>query len=261
MKRFTQLAAIVAVALGSAANASAWSVSIQDNYIGAAASSPIWEQADSINTGGNFDISSMNVSVQNGVLTVDIFSGYFANVGANGTQNGDLFISTNGWSPSGQAPYLFDNGANGEQWEFALVMDNRNGGVGSSGVASLYQIPSNGAIRDSDFFYANTGIDYRSGQEVQLNTTGLGALAQGAWSITDLAGSNDVLTFSIALSSLGITGNANLGFRSHQRCFFSGWEALARFAAGARRKSNDQIKSEKKAGHAPLFLFTASERS
>jgi hypothetical protein len=156
-----------------------FSYTITDNYWGADAHG----RGDVIGDPALFDVSRMDVNFNNGTLTVDIYSRYFDNIGAYGTQLGDLFISNNGWNPYGTAPYPLDNASNGEKWEYALVLNDH---LGASGSLNLYAIGSGTIVMSYGPLYSI----YRNGQEVQFNPTG-SSLATVTWAINGLGTSSD----------------------------------------------------------------------
>jgi hypothetical protein len=137
---------------------------ILDNYIGADPTSDSYDGKDRIGNAEWFEISKMDIDFTDDGIVVDIYTTYLDNIGKFGTELGDLFISTNGWSPYGSAPYVDDNAVNGEVWEYALVMDDHTPDT-LSGDANLYAITDSAQIKLS---YAPPGYIYRAGQEVQL---------------------------------------------------------------------------------------------
>jgi len=168
---------------------------IIDNYWGANDHG----YGDIVGSSAYFDISKMEVNYNGGILTVDIYSRYFDNIGIYSTSLGDLFISTNGWNPYGTPPYLLDNASNGESWEYVLVLDNHNA---TSGNLNLYKISDGGTIILS---YAPSGYIRRDGQEVLFNPTG-NSIATGIWAIYGLATSSDTddyLRFMISNTNWG----------------------------------------------------------
>jgi hypothetical protein len=187
-------------------SAGAQAITIQDNYIG----SDSHGLGDIIGVAAYFDVNRMEVDFQNGTLTVDIYSRYFNNIGQYNTQLGDLFISTNGWQPSGSAPYAGDNASNGG-WELALVLDSHSA---DSGTLSLYTV--NPANIVSSFA---PGYIFRNGQEVQYNPAGQEALTSGLWSISGLdtlGDSDDYLRLQVTYGDWGVT--EALGFHWGMTC-------------------------------------------
>jgi hypothetical protein len=152
------------------------SVFIDDVYIGGTASNSSYS-GDII--GDGFNTKSMTVEyTSGGLLRIDIESDYVNNIGKLGTQLGDVFISTDGWTPYGTAPYMQDNMNTGEDWEFALVLDDH---LGSSGSIWLYTVEDTSDIITSDVIHAGTSYAHRKYQEVHLDYSGLTALATGTW--------------------------------------------------------------------------------
>ena len=178
---------------------------INDTYIG----SNDHGYGDVIGDPTLFDVSGMNVTYSGGTLTVDVYSRYFNNIGAYSTQLGDLFISTNGWNPYGSVPYLSDNAANGQKWQYAAVLDNRSA---ISGTLALYST-ANGTIVNSS---APAGYIWRDGQEVQFSPSGE-ALAIGEWSILGLdtaVDTDDILRLIITYG----WENTDFGFHWAMSC-------------------------------------------
>lgn len=133
-------------------------------------------------------------------MYVDIYSQYLDDIGEYGTELTDLFISDDGWNPYGSEPYSGDDSSNGEQWEYALVMDNHNPGSSTSGTLSLYKITDRSQIILS---HDNPGYIFRNGQEVQLDTSASGlpsSIATGTWLIdrgSSASDSDDFLRFKV----------------------------------------------------------------
>lgn len=194
--------AVAVLAFSSQAQA----VTLLDLYIGG-----VSDGTDSIGE-EQFDITSAQVDKVGADLIVMFFSQYFsaANYGALDTTIGDLFISTNGWHPFGPAPYLDDTASNGEDWEYALVIENRPSSFSStSGQLNLYSVnPGNIILSD----VTDLGLN-RPNQEVYYNGAGQSALATGTWTLAP-----GVFTFQIALSALGISDINDLGFHFTQTC-------------------------------------------
>ena len=157
-----------------------------------------------------FDISKMMVTYESGQLKyVDIYSRYFNDIGVLGSELGDLFISTDGWNPWGTEPYKDDKYDNGEDWEYALVLDEHADKTKTKGDFDLYQ------ITDSDIYLSNhfkkpNWAYYREEQEVRVNTSSLTPLAtDGEWTL-NFQGSGDLddyIRFDLSkLSSFSFTG-------------------------------------------------------
>ncbi len=161
--------------------ASAASLTLNDNYIGKGD----YKDLDRDVVGNNkFNIFSLDMTWDNDSLAIDIFTNYNGTNGTNGnnmygTEMGDFFISTNGYSPNGSTPYLEDDFSNGEKWEYAFVFDNHDiygAGKVAGGDFSLYKLTSG-----NDAYYANeifTSTEFHSptntirhNQEVRVDTT------------------------------------------------------------------------------------------
>jgi hypothetical protein len=93
-------------------------------------------------------------------MTVAIYSSFFDKVDSSTIKNektnmGDLFISTSGWDPNGDAPnYSTDTmTTTGTEWNYAVVLDHHGqtagDGFATSGSASLYEIQGNGSVQAS----------------------------------------------------------------------------------------------------------------
>lgn len=153
-----------------------------------------------------YGIDRMEVTFDSGFMNVKIYTPFYAGIDAYGTTYGDLFISTNGWSPYGNASdmYKYDNASNGEVWEY--VFDTSEG--------KLY-----GGFLNNDSFTLSQnappesltpGTQYivRDGQEVWYDYGG--TLYEGAGSFSDEF-KGIFLEYSISLASLGsITGDIGL---------------------------------------------------
>ncbi|OQX02860.1 MAG: hypothetical protein BWK80_57010 [Desulfobacteraceae bacterium IS3] len=146
---------------------------IQDKYIGGSLDkvNDIYEHngGDVISGAGSenlFDIDWMDIYYLDNYLKVDIHTDYVG--GTLGTNYGDLFISSDGWNPFGDSPYLQDTMANGEKWEYAFDVSSGN----------LYDITNaQGSILKSDDVM--TSGQYRNGQEVLINNAGLTSIGTG----------------------------------------------------------------------------------
>ncbi len=121
------------------------SMTINDGYHGGSDWTPyggtIVAEPDLIGSAANYDTSHMDVTIEPGFVRVDIYSRWFDNIGYEDNEIGDFFISTDDWTPFGSAAdsYNTDVPANGEDWEYALVFDTRDGSA-TSGSLSLYSV-------------------------------------------------------------------------------------------------------------------------
>ncbi len=202
---------LLLLSIGGMANAE----TIMDNYVGGTPTNNYGKTKDVVGDEKFFGITKMEVSVKEKILTVDIFTNYVNYIGKYETALGDLFISTNGWEPFGNPKYYDDDYSNGEQWEYALVMNKRPSSSTKenvSGTASLYRITDPKKIVLSS---APAGYTYRKGQEVQFNASGLASISSGNWWI-DRTGTDDFLRFQIGLAGLGPIDD--LGFHWGMTC-------------------------------------------
>jgi hypothetical protein len=199
----------------------AGAVPVLDNYVGAAPTHPAYAGLDVIGAIDEFDIEKVDVTLTADTLSLSIFSSYFDNVGALMTELGDVFLSPNQWNPFGPAPYVNDSASNGESWEYALVLDDHGEAfssdsagydmTGQSGDVSLFSVADSAGIVLSDHV-SGPGYIYRGDQEVQLDTTGATALANGTWSIIDKPGIYDELNLMISLIGTPLANLDSLGF-------------------------------------------------
>jgi hypothetical protein len=128
MKRLTIYLLLSVFWITGAVHASTWK--INDEYIGGKYydSDYVKKKGDviAINT-REFDIQWMEVSIEtNGDVNVQINTKY--KDGTRDTTYGDLFVSTDGWNPSGGigSGYLTDTYITGESWEYALNSTSGN---------------------------------------------------------------------------------------------------------------------------------------
>ncbi len=149
-----------------AVHASTWT--IQDNYIGGTILESTYDEgwvhddgdvialSDEVNY---FNIEFMTVAIStNGNVTVEIQTDY--SDGRRGTNYGDLFVSTDGWSPYGDvnSGYPDDEFGLGETWEYALNTSSSN----------IYSANRDNIQQSNDVMTAPTH-HYRNNQEVLYN--------------------------------------------------------------------------------------------
>jgi len=202
MKRFSTILLLSLLSVLFVINPSyAYNWSIEDNYIGA----DDHGYGDVIGDPNKFDISGMDIDITGDVMTVDIYTNYVNNIGAYGTDLGDLFISTNGWNPYGDASdkYKYDDFSNGEVWEY--VFDVSEGNLYDIGAAQDNILTSDEAFRR---------YTYRNGQEVLVDSAGLTPIATGNVLITDEYLS---LSFNIGDMDMDLT-EFGLGFHWAMTC-------------------------------------------
>jgi hypothetical protein len=202
MKRFSTILLLSLLSVLCIISSSyAYNWSIEDHYIGGNDHG----YGDIIGDANKFDVSGMDIDITGDLMTVDISTNYVNNIGAYGTDLGDLFISTNGWNPHGYASdkYKDDNHSNGEVWEYVFDVSEGN----------LYDIRSDqDNILTSDEAFGR--YTYRNGQEVLVDSTGLTAIASGDVSITD---DSLVLSFNIETMDMDLT-EFGLGFHWAMTC-------------------------------------------
>lgn len=193
---------------------SASAIVINDDYWGGDPTGGLAD-ADVIGAFDAYDIDRLTVALSGGNLVVTVYSQFFDNVGRNGIELGDLFISTDGWNPFGAAPFVDDTVNNGEGWELAAVLDDHGEGLagptdytGQSGNLNVYTvIPANIELS------ALPGSNHRANQEVQYNPGAQQALAAGTWEINE-AGVYDELVMTIPVGIFP----TSLGFHWTMTC-------------------------------------------
>ncbi len=196
------------LSLGTIAHSA--SVTINDMYNGGSDwtpyGGPIVAEPDLIGSASSYEVSRMDVTIETSFVRVDIYSRWFDNIGVDDTEIGDFFISTDDWTPFGSAAdrYNTDVAANGEDWEYALVFDTRDGST-TSGSLSLYSVDA--PIITAGPAYTPTG--YRLGQEILYDTSGDTAESgfRGGWRIFGLGTADDqddYMTLFFDNSSLGL---------------------------------------------------------
>lgn len=178
------LVIISCLLVAGAVSASSWT--LMDNYIG----NGDFKSRDRIGN-KNYEIYSLSLNHTGNLVEIDIFTRYNGFGGRNlqGTEMGDFFISTGGYSPFGPAPYMEDNYSNGEKWEYAFVFDNHDihGKKSvSNGYFSLYKIDPDEyvsqIITSNEFHRRTNGI--RKNQEVRLDVSEIDALVTGGtWDV------------------------------------------------------------------------------
>jgi hypothetical protein len=213
MKRLFIILTLIIFWISGSVHASTWT--IQDNYIGG----NILEKTDKkgwVHKAGDvialskeiniFNIDWMTVSITtDGDVTVGIQTGYID--GTRGTTYGDLFVSTDGWSPFGVAGsgYTDDVSGSGESWEYAL---NTTSGL-------IYSVDSNNILVSNDVMTADAH-HYRNDQEVLYNP-GTGEADVGTFAFSH-AGS--LISYAFNLSAFGLSweDELDLGFHWTMTC-------------------------------------------
>ena len=205
MARKTLILLLVVALFGWAGNAMALSITIDDHYIGAAPTSSSYYGKDIIGDYNKFEISKAVVTKSDTQLTVDVYTTYlYDDIGYLGTALGDLFLSSDLYTPWN--PSRDDQESNGEDWEYALVLDDHSPDIDSvtSGNITLYDVSGGSIVLSS---VSNSNYIYRAGQEVQFQAgSGQQALGTGTWEILGLGTTDDTddyLRFQIDLTGFG----------------------------------------------------------
>ncbi len=213
--------------LGQAAVATPFDIA--DTYFGA----DDHGHGDVIGSDAFFDIQGANVSRTGNILTIDIFTSFFTDMGSgqtglgscpcatfsgNGIGAGDLFLADS-WDPHGTGPeYLADNSANGTEWDYGFSLDNR---WSTGGTGAWYSL---GGAANSDIILSDAFINcctYRNGQEIAVDTghAGVSELigAGNTWTVDtvaqmvtfqfDVTGTSPATSESVALHWAMTCGN------------------------------------------------------
>ncbi len=151
----------------------------------------------------SYEVYNMDVAISGGYLNVRVNTNFDESTDVYGVEFGDLFISNNGWTPYGTAPYLSDNALTGETWEFVFDTDRE----------MLYG--DEFSILQSDDIPAISGYTFRNGQEVQRDTGGI-ALAGSSVDLSQV-GTGGYLEYNILLSSLGVI-SGDIGLKWGMTC-------------------------------------------
>lgn len=161
--------------------------------------------------GSFFDIAKLQVTVAGSALSVKVYTNFKeGDPRSYGFGYGDLFISTDGWRPYGNAgdQYRYDNATNGENWEF--VFDTSEGQL-YAGAFTVLQ---------SDHLVPS-GYVYRNGQEVMRGSGGLlvGARPAVLYASESYLGTNiNTLEYRMSLNDLGADAGDTLGFKWGMYC-------------------------------------------
>jgi hypothetical protein len=192
-------------------------IKIQDDYVGGNLDKvdDKYEHngGDVISSAGSenkFDIDWMDVYFLDNYLRVDIRTDYVS--GTSSTTYGDLFISTDGWNPAGNEPYVNDTMLNGEKWEYAFdVSEGR-----------LYDITdAQGSIVSSDAAMKAAGVmhnQYRHDQEVLINPDGLTTIGSGTAQKVGGYYSMIVDVSGVNVDFASLMGTSKLGFHWAMTC-------------------------------------------
>lgn len=210
MKHLFILLTLISVWMTASVQASTWK--IDDEYIGGDyfESKYVKKDGDVIAiTASEFDIQWMKVSIKtSGDVTVRIKTKY--QDGTRDTTYGDLFVSTDGWSPHGEigSGYRTDKYGTGESWEYALSTTSGN----------IYSVdPANIWLSNQEFADPHYHDDwYRHFQEVLYKPESEEAPA-GTFAFSH---AGNLISYAFNLSDFGLTweDELNLGFHWAMTC-------------------------------------------
>jgi hypothetical protein len=173
-----------------------------------------------------FQVFGMDASYTSSSLTVLIYTNYIKYLtdgNSHKTRLGDLFLSTNGYS-LGSVDDRDDTYLTGEQWEYALVMDNDaydTDGQHTSGNLSLFKVDSASDILLAENATADGVTVFRWGQETEYNTNGNTALAayMGTWAfLYDTLGIAIGIEYTLSGDWLSLMTSDVLGLRWTMTC-------------------------------------------
>ena len=202
------LAAVLVLGLLSAANASA--LVIEDNYTGGY--DPIvfptyGVSRDVIGSKSVYQVYSMDVTTAGSIMSVTINTDFIASnpLNTGGFQAGDLFISSDGWTPYGTGKYDEDDHFNGTTWEYAF----------DTSAGNLVAIND-----ESDFDLVEAGECCRIGQEVLVNGgTDTGAAISFSGPVASNSGIWDYeYTYSFDYTVLGLGPDDVIGLHWAETC-------------------------------------------
>jgi hypothetical protein len=209
---------------GASAFAAPVTTTIADTFVGGQDNNS--PARDIIGNPESFNIEGMDVTIDRatGTLQVKIATEWldetlngvfsFGDGSEYDVRSGDLFISTNGWSPFGAAPYDLDDASNGEAWEY--VFDTTEGKIyGGAFTTSLSQNEMTGPLIDPSGDNA-----YRDNQETRRSGGGTETGTGSASSVLSGDGSIAYFTYNLTLAALGLDPNGpiNLGFHWTMTC-------------------------------------------
>ncbi len=211
----------VAAFILSAGVGSAHAYSLDDTYSGG----DDHGYGDVIGHKSKFDVHGLDVSVSGSLVTVDISTNFWNDIGVysglthngNGIGVGDLMLSSS-WDPSGSASdgYKAGDSATGTVWSYGVAVDNAYSTSG--GNATFYALSgaenADNLLNSEDFLSRGT---YRNGQAVAVNesSSSVTALSNSAsWSVSDGkisfmfdAQGTDLLSGDLALHWAMLCGN------------------------------------------------------
>jgi hypothetical protein len=159
----------------------------------------------------------MTVNIDNsGNVTVSIATNYTEARGL-GTEYGDLFISTDGWTPHGDSPYMEDIISTGENWEYVF---DTSAFITGTNQNPIYDTTTGTFITSDDVHADGPGImpfHYRHDQEVQFAAGDPDNFSGTGYFYNEVEG---FLTYAFNLDDLGLSADEaqDLGFRWSMTC-------------------------------------------
>jgi hypothetical protein len=154
----------------------------------------------------SYEVQGMDVTFDDTFMHVRVNTNFDERTDPYGTLFGDLFISTDGWSPYGVAPYADDNAANGERWEY--VFDTSEGRLFGGDFSILLSEQAPPRVSDPNRFA-------REGQEVLRGDGGIGF--DGSFVDLSHVGPGGFLDYDILLASLDLSGR-EIGLKWGMTC-------------------------------------------
>lgn len=181
---------------------------IMDNYIGAGYSGDVYGSKSA------YDIDKMEVSRTGTMLTVNIFTSFYNNIGDSGIRLGDLFMAagdSNVWDPKGSAPNTNDRFSNdwrnntGTNWQYAFDLGSENGDrTGNSGTGWLRDV-NRDDVKDSDDFHGNSS---RKFQGVMMKDGSYSAYSSSSWAMGGWAYQKSGINYGALSFTMDVTGTA-----------------------------------------------------
>ncbi|XQW86048.1 PEP-CTERM sorting domain-containing protein [Thalassotalea piscium] len=181
---------------------------IMDNYIGAGYSGDVYGSKSS------YDIDKMTVSRTGAILSVDIFTSFYNNIGESGIRLGDLFMAagdSNVWNPNDLASDRFSQNNNknntGTNWEYALDLGSETGSRKTYGGNSAWlRSVSANDLKDSNKFHGDSS---RKHQVVMMgNNTAATNYGYSSWSMGGIAYTKEGINYGALSFTMDVTGTA-----------------------------------------------------
>lgn len=174
--------------------------------------------------GGYYDIYSMEVSRVNGIMTVKINTKFVDINKNNGLYFGDLFMSTTGWNPMGNAVdgYKNDNAFNtGTQWDYVYDLNgarDQTGNTTDTRSAKLHELKDYDLGRSSDrnnFKFGTDRGNYEHLYRVRENDAYARTIGGGS---VETSVSDNYLQFVFDVSGTGLATATQIAFHWTMSC-------------------------------------------